>query len=302
MIDAVGELLLALRVALLNACRDAVVAPVRSIALGVTAMMGKGRPHRCAQGSERQTRQRDGELGNDGHALHGNGASLGQVQPRFARAESCVLSNSVRFGPNVRVFMHHCRSFLATIATAVVLVLAVGAAGCQSGQSPKATRDAPVPVPPAPLPVQAAVPAPAPTNPAPEAPSENANNVEWKGNVAWHTWSEALPVARSENKPILVLLYADWCPHCRALAPAFSDPQIEALSKKFVMVRQNNDDDPAWLEPYKKYGGYVPRIFFFDPKGQMREDIVSGHPRYPYFYAAEHIDLLKQSMRRVIGT
>jgi len=34
----------------------------------------------------------------------------------------------------------------------------------------------------------------------------------------------------------------------------------------------------------------------------MREDITSGHPRYPFFYAAEHSELLTASMRRVVGS
>ena len=100
----------------------------------------------------------------------------------------------------------------------------------------------------------------------------------------------------------MVLVYADWCPHCRALGPVFADPEIESLAKHFVMVRQNNDEDAAWLQPYnQKYGGYVPRIFFFDSSGKMREDLTSGHPRYPYFYAAEQPEFLKNTMRRAIG-
>lgn len=101
----------------------------------------------------------------------------------------------------------------------------------------------------------------------------------------------------------MVVVYADWCPHCRALGPVFADPEIEKLSKQFVMVRQNHDDSPAWLEPYnQKFGGYVPRIFFFDKNGKMREDLTSGHPRYPYFYAAEQPEFLKRTMRQAVGS
>jgi thiol-disulfide isomerase/thioredoxin len=138
--------------------------------------------------------------------------------------------------------------------------------------------------------------------PAPSPPSP-ASGVEWQGNVKWHTWNEGLSIAAKESKPIMVLVYADWCPHCRALGPVFADPEIEALATHLVMVRQNHDEDPSWLQPYnEKYGGYVPRIFFFDSTGKIRADLTSGHPRYPFFYAAEASDLLKQSMRRAISS
>jgi thiol-disulfide isomerase/thioredoxin len=184
------------------------------------------------------------------------------------------------------------------VIPAAALVLSM--LGCESGVGPGQTDQRAPPVATA-LPVAPPVVAPAalPTAPQP-APG---HGVEWKGNIEWHTWDDARTIATRDSKPMLVLVYADWCPHCRELGPVFADPQIEQLSKRFVMVRQNHDDDPAWLQPYnQKYGGYVPRIFFFEPSGKLREDITSGHPRYPFFYAAEHSEFLKASMRRAAGS
>jgi thiol:disulfide interchange protein len=175
---------------------------------------------------------------------------------------------------------------------------------CQSGSTPPTSNQpaasnaanvvtAPVAAPPTVAPT--AEPAPLPPSPA--------SGVKWTGTVKWHTWSEGLSIAGKESKPIMVLVYADWCPHCRELGPVFADPEVEALATHLVMVRQNHDEDPSWLQPYnEKYGGYVPRIFFFDSTGKIRDDLTSGHPRYPYFYAAEASDLLKRSMRRAISS
>ncbi|HVU04911.1 MAG TPA: thioredoxin family protein [Polyangiaceae bacterium] len=181
-----------------------------------------------------------------------------------------------------------------------LLPLLLGALGCEAGAAPGTSRTAPKPT-------ALAAKAPNPVAPVPVAaappPAPAKNGVEFRGNVEWHTWEEGLAIAAKESKPIFVLVYADWCPHCRELGPVFADPRVEALSKRFVMVRQNHDDDPPWLQPYnQKYGQYVPRIFFFNSKGQIREDVTSGHPRYPYFYAAEHAELLTASMQRVAGS
>lgn len=181
-----------------------------------------------------------------------------------------------------------------------VLALAlVALVSCRSGDGPRGTRKITPEAHAAPALTGAPAPAAAP-QPAAEHPS---GGVDWHGNIAWHTWAEALPLAQRESKPIFLLVYADWCPHCRALGSVFSDPEIGELAKRFVMVRQNHDDAPAWLEPYtQKYGGYVPRIFFFDSNGKIREDITSGHPRYPFFYAAEQPEFLKKSMRRITSS
>lgn len=180
----------------------------------------------------------------------------------------------------------------------VIAFALVALVSCRSGDGPRGTGKITAEAHAAPA-VTAAAAKPTPS-PAAEHPS---GGVDWHGNIAWHTWAEALPLARKESKPIFLLVYADWCPHCRALGSVFSDPEIGELAKRFVMVRQNHDDAPAWLEPYtQKYGGYVPRIFFFDSDGKMREDITSGHPRYPFFYAAEQPEFLKKSMRRITSS
>lgn len=184
----------------------------------------------------------------------------------------------------------------------LVVLVVTALVACKSGNAPRANKTTSAPPATAVATAQAAAP-PAEAQPAQAAPAAPSKpHIEWPSNVVWRTWEEALPIAKRESKPILAVVYADWCPHCRTLAPAFAEPQVGALAKHFVLVRQNNDDDPAWLEPYKKFGGYVPRIFFFDSQGKMRDDITSQHPKYPFFYSGDHVDFLKQSMQRVIGS
>ena len=74
-------------------------------------------------------------------------------------------------------------------------------------------------------------------------------------------------------------------------------PEVAALAKNLIMVRQNNDARPDWLQQYVALGTYVPRVFFFSPDGTLREDIKSDHPRFPYFYTPHGVDVLKRSMQ-----
>lgn len=125
--------------------------------------------------------------------------------------------------------------------------------------------------------------------------------IQWAEGVGWLSWDEGLKAAKAQNKPICLVLYADWCPRCKDLAPVFTDATIAGLSKDMIMVRQNVDERPAWLEDYRSLGTYVPRIFFFDANGNIQDDLTSSHPRYPYFYTPQGKKALEASMRKALG-
>ncbi|MET0285662.1 MAG: thioredoxin family protein [Polyangiales bacterium] len=159
------------------------------------------------------------------------------------------------------------------------LVLALALSGC----------DAPgLRAPPPPEPTTAAA-SPTPTKPA---------DIAWGTAIKWHEWDAAQRIAAAENKPVCVVVYADWCPLCKELAPEFTKPELVRAAAGLVMVRQDQDDKPAWLEQrLGKYGNYLPRVLFLDPNGSVREDLQSGHPRFPYFYASMVSDRLIANMR-----
>ncbi len=195
----------------------------------------------------------------------------------------------------------------------VALALCCGA-GCSSksagGEAPQAAK--------APVPRDAAA------KPAPDAAAQVAKaaeggmstpkraggghggakeDIKWEGPVAFTTWEAGQAKAKAENKPIMLVVYADWCPRCRELAPALQTAEVAALADKVVMVKQDSDERPAWLAPMtQQYGGYVPRIFLMKPDGSVREDLTSGHPRYPYFYTPRNADTLVKNLKTLAGS
>lgn len=134
------------------------------------------------------------------------------------------------------------------------------------------------------------------------SPTAAPSDLKWPSSIAWQSWEQGVEQSRASGKPILLVVYADWCARCKELAPAFDDPRMQALKSKAIMVRQNQDTAPGWLtEQFGAYGSYVPRVFFVEPDGIVRADLVSGHPRFPYFYAPVALDPLIANLRQITG-
>jgi protein-disulfide reductase (glutathione) len=134
-----------------------------------------------------------------------------------------------------------------------------------------------------------------------KANGPKAAGIHWTNNIAWQTWEAGLAQAKASNKPIMVVVFANWCVHCKKLAPMFDAPELIELSKKFVMIKQNSDEDAAWLQGLRS-GTYVPRVLFLNTDGTLRTDYQSGNRRYPYFYTPEEAGALKGNMRRATGS
>jgi thioredoxin-like negative regulator of GroEL len=83
---------------------------------------------------------------------------------------------------------------------------------------------------------------------------------------------------------VCVVFYADWCPHCRNFSHVFSDPQVAARARDFVMVRVNVDSEPDVASRYALDGAYVPRTYFLASDGTTLADIDAARPQYRYFY------------------
>lgn len=134
--------------------------------------------------------------------------------------------------------------------------------------------------------------------PTPMAPVVNGQLV-WEGPVEWTDWETAQNAAKDSGKYTLLVVYSHGCPRCRELAAAFNDAELGALSKQVSMVRATDMEAPKYREIIGKYPSYVPRLFFVSPEGTVREDLVSSHPKYPYFYTVGMIDELKAHLKAV---
>jgi thiol:disulfide interchange protein len=108
---------------------------------------------------------------------------------------------------------------------------------------------------------------------------------DWNdGAIAWKSLDDALPLAKKEQKPVCLIVYTEWCPHCANYAKVFHDPKVVAKAKHLVMVRVDQDKDKERTKAYAPDGGYIPRTLFLAPDGTLAPEVHAPRPQYKYFF------------------
>jgi hypothetical protein len=153
--------------------------------------------------------------------------------------------------------------------------------GCGRDMTDDATRD-----PAASQPAATARPAATLVAPPPPPPARvPATGEGWNAaQIDWQPYEAGILHARTDHKPVCLVFYTTWCPHCRNFSHVFDDPRIVSRARDFVMVRIDADAEPALATKYSKDGGYIPRTFFLGPDGTLDESIHPPRPRFQYFY------------------
>src|SRR5262245_53389827 len=114
--------------------------------------------------------------------------------------------------------------------------------------------------------------------------------------IDWQPYEAGMARAKAQNKPVCLVLYADWCPHCRNYSHVFEDSRIVEQAKRFVMIRVNTDEQSAVSNKYTADGGYVPRTYFLSPDGTVQAEIHAARDRFLYFYDERDPGSLLQGM------
>ena len=120
--------------------------------------------------------------------------------------------------------------------------------------------------------------------------------------IAWRPYEEGLAAAKAEGKPVCLVFYTDWCPHCTNYARVFHDPRIVEKSKSFVMIRLNKDENGPVSAKYAPDGEYIPRTYFLAPDGTLKAEITEQRPSYKYFYDERDPASLLRAMNVATGT
>ncbi|BFM44841.1 hypothetical protein CFS9_34820 [Flavobacterium sp. CFS9] len=98
-------------------------------------------------------------------------------------------------------------------------------------------------------------------------------------------YNTALNNAKAQGKPVFLMLYADWCPHCNLMKKeVFSDPAvIDFLKKNYVCVWKNIEKDEGTTLKNKFNTKSLPSFLFIDPANETLLYALKGELKKEFF-------------------
>lgn len=108
---------------------------------------------------------------------------------------------------------------------------------------------------------------------------------DWNdAQIGWKKYEDGLAEAKKAKKPICLVFYTEWCPHCKNYSKVFHDPKVVEQAKQFVMIRVDNDKEKDLAKQHAVDGAYIPRTYFLSSGGVLDPSIQVPREKYKYFY------------------
>ena len=128
----------------------------------------------------------------------------------------------------------------------------------------------------------------------PDAESSSSSHVEFQQVKGIENLEVALASAQTQNKPVILDFYADWCVSCKEMeAFTFTDPEVAKRMQKAILlqadVTPNDEQDKALLRKFGIFG--PPAIMFYNPNGDEVSNarVVGFMPAKKF---SDHLDLV----------
>jgi thiol-disulfide isomerase/thioredoxin len=118
--------------------------------------------------------------------------------------------------------------------------------------------------------------------------------------IHWMSFDEGLKAAKKANRPVCLIFFTTWCPHCTNYSKLFRNPALVSKSQSFVMVRIDADKNQELSEKYSLDGAYIPRTYFFSPEGTVEPSLTENQADYKYFYAEDDPRSILAGMDRAL--
>ena len=119
--------------------------------------------------------------------------------------------------------------------------------------------------------------------------------------IGWQAYDAGLAAAKKAKKPICLVFYTEWCPHCANYSVVFHDPRVVERAKRFVMVRLDKDKNAELSRRYAPDGEYIPRTYFLASDGTLDPGIHAPREQFRYFYDERDPGSVLAGMDQALG-
>ena len=127
---------------------------------------------------------------------------------------------------------------------------------------------------------------------------------DWNtAGIAWQPYEAGLAAAKQQKKPVLIVFFTDWCPHCQTYSQVFHDPKVVEKAKSFVMIHLNKEQNADISKKYAPDGEYIPRTYFLSPTGEPDYSIHAQRSdgKFLYFFPESDPAGLLQGMDEALA-
>jgi hypothetical protein len=108
---------------------------------------------------------------------------------------------------------------------------------------------------------------------------------DWNdAKIQWQPYEQGLAAAKKDQKPVLLVLFTEWCPHCTNYSKLFHDDKVVEQAKRFIMMRLDKDKNAELSKKFAPDGEYIPRTYFLSSAGTLDADLHAPRAEYKYFY------------------
>jgi thiol-disulfide isomerase/thioredoxin len=124
---------------------------------------------------------------------------------------------------------------------------------------------------------------------------------DWNdAGIDWQSYEDGLAKAKETGRPVCLVFYTDWCPHCTKYSGVFHDEKVVEQVKEFVAIRVNKDEHTEISTKYAPDGEYIPRTYFLSSAGELDPDIHEQRDQYRYYYNTSDSGSVLRGMREAL--